>query len=165
VQPDGADTWEEVDLDEADALQRARAVAHVLDEVVEIPGTNYRIGLDPLLGLLPVVGDAPAAVASAYVVATAAAVGVPRATLARMLSYLVVDAVVGSLPLVGDVFDAAFKANVRNVRLLEARAERPATATVDRRFLLLTGGTVSAVLLLLGVASAAVSWWLLGLLA
>jgi hypothetical protein len=162
VYPRDADGWEEVDLDAADPLQRARAVAHLLDEAVRVPGTNYRIGLDPLLGLLPVVGDAPAAAASAYVVATAAALGVPRATLARMLLVLTVDAVFGSIPIVGDVFDAAFKANVRNVRLMEARAEYPDTAAVDRRFLLVVAVAVCALLLLLGVASAVLAWWLLG---
>jgi hypothetical protein len=164
VQPRDADSWDDVDFESADPVARARTVAHFLDEAVRVPGTNYRIGLDPILGLLPVVGDAPAAAASAYVVATAAAVGVPRATLARMLLVVAVDAVVGSLPVVGDVFDAVFKANVRNVRLLEARVDRPEAATVDRRVLLAAGVAVCAVLLLLGVAAAAVVWWLLGLL-
>jgi hypothetical protein len=165
VRPRDADTWAEVDMEDADPLQRARAVAHLLDEAVRIPGTDYRIGLDPLLGLLPVVGDAPAAAASAYVVATAAALGVPHTTLARMFLVVAVDAVVGSLPLVGDVFDAAFKANVRNVRLLEARLERPEAAVVDRRLLLAAGAAVCALLFILGVVSTAAAWWLLGRLA
>lgn len=163
MQPRDADSWDDADL-AADPTGRARAVAHFLDEAVRIPGTDYRIGLDPLLGLLPVVGDAPAAAASAYVVAVAAAVGVPRATLARMLLNVAVDALVGSIPIAGDVFDAVFKANVRNVRLLEARVQHPDDAAVDRRVLVAAGVAVCLVLLLLGAAAAAVVWSLLGLL-
>jgi len=156
-----------LDEDSTATLARLRLLSHYLDDLVRIPGTNYRIGLDPLLGLLPVVGDAPTTVLSAYIVAEAAAFGVPRATLARMVSVLVVDAVVGSIPVVGDAFDAVWKANDRNVRLLERRARAgdvdADALQADRRFVL--GVAVVLVAALIGVAAAATvaAWWLLGL--
>lgn len=155
-----------LDEDSTATLARLRLLSHYLDDLVRIPGTNYRIGLDPLLGLLPVVGDAPTTVLSAYIVAEAAAFGVPRATLARMVSVLVVDAVVGSIPVVGDAFDAVWKANDRNVRLLERRARAgdvdADALQADRRFVL--GVAVVLVAALIGVAAAATVavWWLLG---
>ena len=144
----------------ADRLERLRAASHYLDSAFRIPGTDYRIGLDPLLGLLPVVGDTPGAVVSAYIVAEAAAMGVPRETLARMLFNVAVDAVFGSLPFVGDAFDAVWKANVRNVRLLEARADAP-DGTADRRFLLVVTALVFAFAVAVTVAATAAGWWAL----
>lgn len=96
-----------------------RRLSHYLDSAVRVPGTDRRVGLDPVLGLLPVVGDAPTTALSAYIVAEAAALGAPRVTVARMVLNLLVDAVVGAVPLVGDLFDAFWKANRRNVRLFE----------------------------------------------
>ena len=90
-----ADTDNPTD-DAAARLNRLRRLSHLLDSAVEIPGTKIRIGLDPLLGLLPGIGDATATAASAYVVAQAAALGAPRATIARMVLNLAVDALVGT---------------------------------------------------------------------
>lgn len=112
------------------ALERARFVATVLDESVRVPGTEYRVGLDPLLGIVPVGGDAAATVASMYVVAEAVNAGVPPRTLAVMLARVGVDAAVGSVPVAGTLFDAVWKANRRNVAALERHVERgrePAT--------------------------------------
>jgi hypothetical protein len=147
---------------EAAAVTRLRTLSHYLDSAVRVPGTEYRVGLDPLVGLLPVVGDAPAAAASAYIVAEAAGLGVPRSTLARMVVNLVVDAVFGSIPVVGDLFDAAWKANQRNVRLLEARRSDPAGSARDRRVVLAAAVALFCLLLGLAAASAVVVWWLLG---
>jgi hypothetical protein len=144
----------------AERLDRLRAASHYLDDAFRVPGTDYRIGLDPLLGLLPVVGDTPGAVVSAYIVAEAAAMGVPRETLARMLFNVVVDAVFGSLPFVGDAFDAVWKANVRNVRLLEARADAP-DGTADRRFLVVVTALVFALAVGLVALATAAGWWAL----
>lgn len=140
-----------------DRYERVSRVGTLLDDAIPIPGTDYRVGLDPLVGLVPVVGDFTTAALSAYVVAEAVAAGVPRATLARMLFNLLVDAIVGSVPVLGDLFDAAWKANLRNVRLLEARAGSPEGARRDRRFLLVVVGVLTV--LLVGVSVAAV--WLL----
>ena len=155
---------DDADADAARRVARLRRVSEYFDSAFEIPGTNYRIGLDPVLGLLPVVGDAPSAAVSAYVVAEAAALGVPRATLARMLFNVVVDAVFGSLPVVGDAFDAVWKANVRNVRLLEARAGHP-DRTADRRFLFAVTAGVFLLVLALVAAATLAAWWLVGRLA
>jgi hypothetical protein len=141
------------------ALER---LSYYLDDLFVVPGTRYRIGLDPLLGLLPGVGDVATATASAYIVARAAALGVPRATLARMLLVLVVDAVVGSLPLVGDVFDAVWKANRRNVRLLESRLDDPGGASGDRQYVLVATVAVTLLLVLVGVGTLLAVWWLVG---
>ena len=151
----------DVDPATADRLARLRRLSRLLDSAIEIPGTNLKVGLDPLLGLLPVVGDAPATAASAYVVAEAAALGAPRATLARMCLYLLVDAVFGSVPLVGDAFDVLWRANDRNVRLLEARLVDPRGDTRDRRVVVALGTAVFVAVLAVGAAAAVTVWWLL----
>ena len=151
----------DVDPATADRLARLRRLSRLLDSAIEIPGTNLKVGLDPLLGLLPVVGDAPATAASAYVVAEAAALGAPRATLARMCLYLLVDAVFGSVPLVGDAFDVLWRANDRNVRLLEARLVDPRGKTRDRRVVIALGTAVFVAVLAVGTGAAVTVWWLL----
>ncbi len=105
-------------------LQRTRAVAHILDKSVRVPGTNFRIGIDPVLGVLPISGDIAAALSSLYIVLEAARVGVPPRTLALMGLNIAVDLVVGSIPVLGTLFDAVWKANVRNVALLEEQIEK-----------------------------------------
>lgn len=102
------------------ALRRTRTVARLLDDAVPIPGTGYRIGLDGIVGLLPVAGDAVTAVVGLYIVAEAVRAGASASVVGRMLGNLLVDTVVGSIPVVGDVFDVVWKANVRNVELFEA---------------------------------------------
>lgn len=101
------------------ALERTRKVARLLDDAISVPGTNRRIGLDPIVGVLPVSGDIATAVIGSYIVVEAALVGASRAVLGRMIGNILVDMVVGSVPIVGDLFDAAWKAHVRNVELLE----------------------------------------------
>jgi hypothetical protein len=101
------------------ALRRTRLLADLLDDAVRVPGTSWRVGLDAVLGLVPVVGDGVAAALSLYVVAEAVRLGASKATIARMLVNVAVDALVGSIPVVGDLFDAAWRANSRNVDLLE----------------------------------------------
>lgn len=106
--------------DEPRAMERVRTVARLLDEAIELPVINYRIGLDPILGILPVGGDALSAAISLYIVAEAAQMGASRDTLLKMLFNIGVDAVVGMIPVLGTVVDAVWKANERNVALLEA---------------------------------------------
>jgi hypothetical protein len=102
---------------QAAAVRRMAAVAWLLDESIRIPGTDRSIGLDPIVGVLPVSGDLAAAACSLYVVAESALAGVSRRTLARMLVNVAVDTGVGSIPVLGDLFDAGWKANTRNVAL------------------------------------------------
>lgn len=153
---------EQGDQTNEDELAALGRLSYYLDDRFVVPGTTYRVGLDPLLGLLPGVGDVATSTASAYIVARAAALGVPRETLVRMLLILVVDAVVGSVPLVGDVFDAVWKANTRNVRLAESRLDSPEGAVTDRRFVLVVTVALTLSLLLVGLGTFLAVWWLLG---
>jgi hypothetical protein len=107
------------------ALRRCRSVARLLDDSVRIPGTKRRVGLDSLLGLLPVGGDAIGAVLSLYLVVEARRMGAPPGLIARMLVNVLVDFLGGVVPVVGDVFDAVWKANQRNLALLEEYVEGP----------------------------------------
>lgn len=106
-------------------LERTRALAALLDAAVRIPGTNIRFGLDPLLGLIPGIGDLVGGGLSAYVMLLAARAGAPKAVLLRMLANVGIDALVGTVPLAGDLFDVAFKANVRNLALFHRFMEAP----------------------------------------
>jgi len=100
------------------ALRRVETLAHWFDDRYRVPGTRFRVGLDGILGLIPGVGDLLTNTITAYIVYEAWRIGIPRATLTRMLANLGIDTVVGAVPLVGDLFDFGFKANRRNVRLL-----------------------------------------------
>lgn len=94
-----------------------------MDSAVAVPGTRWRVGLDAVVGLIPGVGDSAGLLLSAWVVLEAWRLGVSRGTLLRMAANVAVDAVVGTVPVLGDLFDAGFKANQRNVRLLERELE------------------------------------------
>lgn len=105
-------------VDEA-AIERMHAVARLLDDGYELPVFGVRVGLDPILGLLPVAGDSATAVVGLYIVAESARQGVSYWTIARQLLNIVADLAIGSIPVVGDVFDVFWKANRRNVDLFE----------------------------------------------
>jgi hypothetical protein len=96
-----------------------RVLARMLDSAVRIPGTEIMIGADSILGLVPVVGDIAGAALSGYIVVASARLGAPGSTLARMLINLGIDTVVGSVPVLGDMFDVGWRANMRNVELLD----------------------------------------------
>jgi hypothetical protein len=101
----------------AERVERLRALAWLLDNSIPLPG-GYRIGVDALIGLVPGVGDAIGALISAYIVNEARALGAPRSVLLRMIGNVMIETVVGAIPFAGDLFDAAFKANSRNLALL-----------------------------------------------
>jgi hypothetical protein len=105
----------------------------MLDSAVRIPGTRVTLGLDPILGLFPGVGDLVGAVFSGYIVLTAARLGVPRVVLARMLLNLGTDTLVGSVPVFGDLFDVGFRANIRNSELLDRHLREPEAARRSSR--------------------------------
>jgi hypothetical protein len=109
---------------EAAALARVETMTRLLDEAIRVPGTNFRVGLDPILGILPIAGDAVATILSLYPVVEAYRLGVPKRTLATMVTMVAIDAFAGSVPILGDVFDAYWKANRRNYRLLEGQLGR-----------------------------------------
>jgi hypothetical protein len=120
------------------SLIRARAVARVLDSGARIPGTTIRFGLDPILGLVPGLGDVAGAVLSGYIVLVAVRLGASRSVVLRMLANILIDTVVGSVPLLGDAFDVVWKSNNRNVALLERFLERPEATRAASRALILT---------------------------
>jgi hypothetical protein len=99
-------------------VERLRRLAHLLDDRFRIPGTRYRIGLDGLVGLVPGIGDGVTTLIALYIVLEARRLGVPLAKLGRMGINVGLDAVLGAVPLVGDLFDVAWKANRRNLALL-----------------------------------------------
>ena len=100
-------------------LEGARSLARLLDGRFRIPGTTLRFGLDPVLGLFPIGGDVLAALASGWILYVAWLNGAPGSMIGRMLTNVLVDTLVGSVPVLGDLFDAGWKANSRNVALLE----------------------------------------------
>jgi hypothetical protein len=117
-------------------LQRIRRLSHVLDEAIQIPGTNKRIGLDPIIGLFPGGGDTVSMLLSAYIVVEAALLGLPKATLVRMVLNIAIDALTGTVPFLGDLFDVVSKANTRNLKLVDAHVNQPQfQAKVDLFFI------------------------------
>lgn len=114
--------------DPASRTRRVRVLAKLLDNSISIPGTPWKIGFDPIVGLIPGIGDLIGAVLSGYIVLEAVRADVPAFTLARMLLNVGVDTLLGAVPAVGDLFDAAWKSNTMNVALLE-------------RHLVVTGGS------------------------
>jgi len=104
-------------------------LAWLLDNSITIPFINYRIGLEAIIGLIPVVGDIAGMLISSYIVTQAMRLGISRAVVARMVGNILLEGVIGAIPLIGDLFDATFKANLRNVRLLnQALAKTTANA-------------------------------------
>lgn len=99
-------------------------VSRLLDSRWRIPGTSMRFGIDPLLGLVPGLGDVATGLVSAYIVLMAKRLGLPKHVMARMAGNVALDVVVGSIPLLGSVFDLFYKANRRNFRLLQEHVER-----------------------------------------
>lgn len=158
-----AEAMAETHLARQDEARRVAKVVRWLDDLIRIPGTRFGIGLDPILGfLLPGVGDAITGAASITVLVAARRRGVPTVVLARMLLNLAVDTVVGMVPVVGDVFDVAWRANIRNLALLERHdgelepRARPGDYAVLATAVALVGLSVAAPIFLLV--------WLVGLL-
>lgn len=115
-------------------VRSSNALARLLDTAIRIPGTNIRLGLDAVLGLIPGAGDAVGALLSSYIILAAARQGAPRAVLLRMIGNVAIDSVIGAVPVLGDIFDIAFKSNARNAALLERVAVQPeAVAKSSRR--------------------------------
>ena len=100
-------------------IARIDALATLLDTALVIPGTGIRFGLDGLIGLFPVIGDAITTALSLFIVHEAYQLGAPGHVIVRMLGNVAVDGVFGAVPLVGDAFDVLWRANRRNVRLLQ----------------------------------------------
>ena len=111
-----------VDAKRIDHLQR---IANVMDSAVRIPGTRLRIGLDSIVGLIPAIGDTAAMLPAAYIIGSAWRMGLPRRDLARMVGNSAIDTLIGSVPLLGDIFDVGFKANLKNMAILQDHLATP----------------------------------------
>lgn len=132
-------------------------LARALDSAVRIPGTNVRFGLDALLGLVPGLGDVAGAAMGSYLVLLGSRLGAPKPVLVRMVLNVALDTLAGVIPVAGDLFDVAWKANTRNMALLERHIERPAAtkkssslfviAIIAALALLAVGGLVVAIII------------------
>jgi hypothetical protein len=140
--------------------ERLRSLAWLLDSSIPIPGTRLTVGLDALIGLFPFIGDLVGVLLSSYILAEAARLGAPKSVLWRMAFNVGVEGVVGIVPFAGDVFDAAWKANQRNVRLLDAWIERPQKAErSSRRFGIAMVAGMLLLLVLLGTLAFLLARW------
>ncbi len=147
---------------EETALAQLRGLSRIMDGAITIPGTGIRVGLDPILGfLLPVVGDWIGAATSGYIIVQGARLGVSRATLMRMAGNLAADLVVGSVPVLGDIFDLGFRANERNLALISTHMQSPERRR--RSDLAAVTGVIGVIvgLLVLAAATISLSAWLI----
>ena len=138
----------------AKKINSLRRLSQLLDDAIAIPGTKYRLGLDPILGLIPGGGDTIAGALGAYIIIEAARMGIPRKVLWKMVGNILFDSVIGTVPVLGDLFDVAWKANVRNMTLLESNlsvAQPEQNRNSDLIFLI----GLTAVLLIIVVGFAA----------
>jgi len=147
--------------DETRRRERLDRFAFLLDDAFRIPGTERRVGLDALIGLVPGIGDAAGALLSSYFLYEGARLGVSVATLLRMTLNIGIETGVGLVPVLGDLFDFAFKANDRNARLIERFLDDPASTHRSSRTVLTT---VAVVLLLLVLALVVGIAWLVSAL-
>jgi len=138
-------------------VERLRRVGWMLDSTFKLPGTGIRFGFDSLIGLVPGLGDLVGGALSLYIIAESARLGVPRSLLLRMGWNVAVDTFVGEVPILGDLFDVAWKANMRNLALLEGHLQQPISSARSSRgfvvvlclgLLLLTVGAITLAVLL-----------------
>jgi len=125
-------------IDKDKTRNRLERLAWILDNSIPVPGLNARIGIDPLIGLVPGIGDTIGALLSSYILAAAAKQGAPRSVLLKMAFNIAVEAIVGILPVMGDLFDMAWKANQRNVQLLGDYLDQPRKTVVASRLFVTT---------------------------
>jgi hypothetical protein len=119
--------------DPASIRRRIDAMEAMLEGLFVIPGTNRRVGLDSLVGLIPVVGDLATAAMGAWIVWEARNLGMPKWQLARMAANVGFDTLVGVIPFAGDVFDFLFKSNTKNLRIIRKHLDKhhPSTVTIE----------------------------------
>jgi hypothetical protein len=144
----------------AAAERRIGRMTHLLDEVIEVPGTSIKLGLDPVIGLIPVAGDALSALAGGWVILEASRFGLPRVVLARMVVNLALDLGIGAIPLLGDAYDLLFRSNSRNLDLFRKHALDPAASTRGEQALFIGLGLliVGVVWLVVVAMSTFVGW-------
>ena len=163
--PDSADAAGGAGAAPRSLNRTSRAIAHVMDDLFTIPGTKRRVGLDPLVGIIPGVGDAAGAVATAGLVIDGIRYRVPFVILLRMAFNLLLDMTIGAIPLIGDAFDFFFRANIRNERLMVKALDDPAgAAKSSKRYLI--GAVVLLVVLVASIIALAIGavWGLIALI-
>lgn len=126
-----------------------RKLSHLLDSSIPLPG-GFRIGLDGIIGLIPGIGDAASSLLSTMILYQAYQRGIPRLVLFRMILNLLIDTTIGAIPVLGDLFDFYWKANLKNARLIEAYEANP--KGVRRRSAIAAAAVFMCVLLVLGAA-------------
>ena len=119
--------------DPASVRRRIEAMEALLEGLFVIPGTNRRVGLDSLVGLIPIVGDLATAAMGGWIVWEARNLGMSKWQLTRMAANVGFDTLVGAIPFAGDIFDFVFKSNTKNLRIIRKHLDRhhPSTATID----------------------------------
>lgn len=137
------------------AEKRLRRLAWFLDNAIPLPG-GYRIGVESLIGLIPGFGDAAGALLSSYIVVEAGRLGASKSLLLRMAFNVFLETVIGTIPLAGDLFDFAYKANMRNIRLLERHVRDPVRQQKSNRAIaaaIVIGVLVAVGLVIWGIAA------------
>ncbi|HYP51987.1 MAG TPA: DUF4112 domain-containing protein [Pyrinomonadaceae bacterium] len=141
-------------------------ISRWMDGLFRVPGTGWRFGLDALVGLVPGLGDTATTVVSFYILAAGVRYRVPKVTLLRMAANIAVDYLLGAVPVLGDLFDFAWKSNQMNVELIRRRATvAPDEARSGRVSDWLFVGLIMLALLLLLVGTVTVAWWILSFFA
>ena len=152
--------WKEKIRNRNEVRRRLNRLAWLLDSSIPIPGTRLSIGIDALIGLVPFIGDLVGVLLSSTILIEAARLGAGRSVLARMALNVAVEGLAGLVPFAGDVFDAAWKANQRNVRLLNQWLDQPQRAQRSSVLLVagLVAGLVALVVILLLLGFLALRW-------
>ena len=107
-----------------ESVARIEALARLMDGAFVLPGTNIRLGLDSIIGLVPVAGDVISGLVSSYLIWEARQIGAPQWLIARMVANTLLDTTIGAIPVVGDAFDIMFRANMKNMALLRRHMDK-----------------------------------------
>ncbi|MGH7825061.1 MAG: DUF4112 domain-containing protein [Candidatus Binatia bacterium] len=146
-------------------VTRLDKLSRLLDTAFRIPGTDFRIGLDGILGLIPGVGDTLGAVLSSYIIVEAARLGLPKRILIRMIGNVAIESIAGAVPILGDIFDIAWKANIKNFALLRTHlAARSPKERSSRQITRLIVGAMILVVIALATISILVAAFFIRLL-
>lgn len=144
--------------DEDAAIVALRKYAVLLDSAFQVPGTQMRFGLDPIVGLIPGIGDLVTGFFSVMILLHSLRLKIPKVVVARMLLNTGLDLAAGAIPILGDLFDAGYKANLKNLRLLERHA-RPGVKPETSDYVFVFGAI--SIVLLAAIIPVLVLWWLL----
>jgi hypothetical protein len=142
--------------------KQAEILAHILDDVVRIPGTSLRFGIDPILGLIPVIGDVLTVVCGSFILLTARRLGVSSEELTRMMYHQLLNGLIGAIPVVGDVYSFGFKSHAKNSALLVRtlkQGEGRVCPIVAPSLKLADVGLVGALTAPIALLAGYIGWW------